>query len=115
MTNIDTSAPALKEKELDECLKALAHPSRLEIIRQLAKRDRCCGNDFCDCLSLAQSTISQHLDMLKISGLVIWQQQGTKSIYTLNQEKLAQVADSLNQFSKLDCCTNNHAADKPSG
>ena len=88
--------------DLADALKALGHPSRLEIMRQLALRNRCCGGDFCDCLPLAQSTISQHLDMLKSVGLVDWQQEGTRSIYTLNRARLAELARSLEGMAAMN-------------
>jgi len=86
------------ESSLAHALKALGHPVRLEMIRQLVMRDRCCGGDFCDCLPLAQSTISQHLELLKQAGIVDWQQQGTRSIYTLNKERLAHLSQALNDL-----------------
>lgn len=92
--------------EIAEAFKALGHPVRLEIIRQLVLRDRCCGGDFCDCLPLAQSTISQHLELLKQAGVVDWQQQGTRSIYTLNRARLSWLAGKLQELARLP-----HAAD----
>ena len=81
--------------EVANALKALGHPARLEIIRHLVLRDRCCGGDFCDCLPLAQSTISQHLELLRQAGIVNWQQQGTRSIYSLNRARLTWLAEKL--------------------
>lgn len=84
--------------EIADALKALGHPVRLEIIRQLVLRDRCCGGDFCSCLPLAQSTISQHLELLKQAGVVDWQQQGTRSIYSLNRARLSWLAEKLQEL-----------------
>lgn len=54
-------------------LKILAHRVRLAIVRLLAEREeRICGEIVAD-LSLSQSTVSQHLEVLKDPGLV----QGT--------------------------------------
>ncbi|MGB7286230.1 MAG: metalloregulator ArsR/SmtB family transcription factor [Salaquimonas sp.] len=92
------------EFDLASALKALGHASRLEIIRQLTLRQRCCGGDFCDCLPLSQSTISQHLDMLKQAGIVNWQQQGTRSIYTLNKPLLLQLAEQLQMIAQSNTC-----------
>ena len=87
-----------------EGLKALGHPVRLEIVRQLAARDRCCAGDFCSCLPLAQSTISQHLEMLLAAGIVNRRPEGTKSIFTLNAGRIAALADELSRLSA--CCPN---------
>jgi len=87
--------------KLADALKALGHPSRIEIIRQLAIRDRCCSGDICNCLPLAQSTISQHIDLLKSVGLVDWQQQGNRSMYTLNREKLSELATRISALAEF--------------
>lgn len=81
-----------------EAMKALGHPSRIEIIRQLAIRDRCCSGDICNCMPLAQSTVSQHIDLLKSVGLVDWQQQGNRSMYTLNRQKLTHLATLISEL-----------------
>lgn len=92
------------ENDLADALRALAHPSRLGIIKQLVLRDRCCGGDFCNCLPLSQSTISQHLDQLKQAGIVDWQQQGTRSIYTLNKERLLSLSNDLKALAQSERC-----------
>ena len=99
--------------DLNVRLKALAHPSRIEIVRQLASRDRCCAGDFCDCLPLAQSTISQHLEMLCTSGLVKSQASGTKSIFTLNPDGLITLANALIALAQTPCCVDGSDLDKP--
>ena len=96
---------------LAEGLKALGHSSRLEILYQLAMRDRCCGADICDCLPLAQSTISQHLDILRKTGLIDWQQQGNRSIYTLNPERLAELGEALISLADGQACSKKTKSD----
>lgn len=51
--------------ELAEIFKALAHPARLEILKTVAKKNRCMCGEVVDELPLAQSTVSQHLKELK--------------------------------------------------
>lgn len=94
------------DQALAYALKALGHPSRLSIIKQLVERDRCCGGDFCDCLPLSQSTISQHLDLLKQAGIVEWHQQGTRSIYTLNKQRLVSLSEDLLALAQCGHCVN---------
>lgn len=73
-------------------LKALAHPVRLQIMELLrCKEHKCCG-DICACLPLAQSTISQHLELLCRAGLVSCQPDGTRSNYSLNAATVADLA-----------------------
>ncbi len=76
-------------------LKALAHPARLEIVRQLRERECCCCGDFCATLDLAQSTVSQHLELLRKAGLVEYQPEGTRSRYRLNRQSFVALAGAI--------------------
>ena len=67
-----------------ERLKALGHPVRLAIVRALAERSCCCCADVCSRLPLAQSTVSQHLKVLKEAGLISFRRDGVRSSYVLN-------------------------------
>ena len=53
--------------------RALGNPARVRIVRELARRDACVTGDLVGILPLAQSTVSQHLKVLKEAGIV----QGT--------------------------------------
>ena len=75
MENVDAAA---------ERLKALGHPVRLAIVRALAERSACCCADVCSRLPLAQSTVSQHLKVLKDAGLISFRRDGVRSSYVLN-------------------------------
>lgn len=59
--------------ELARLAKALGHPIRVRILRYLAGRDSCMCGDLVEELTVAQSTVSQHLKILKEAGLI----QGT--------------------------------------
>ena len=83
------------QTDLANRLKALAHPARLEIVRQLVEANRCCCNDFCATLPLAQSTISQHLDLLCQAGIVAYAPDGNRSVYRLEPNALAELAGEL--------------------
>jgi len=74
-----------------ERLKALGHPVRLAIVRALAERSACCCADVCNRLPLAQSTVSQHLKVLKDAGLVSFRRDGVRSSYVLNPGAFAQL------------------------
>ncbi len=56
--------------ELAAFAKALAHPTRVRILRLLAKKEARMCSHIVDELPLAQSTVSEHLRILKASGLV---------------------------------------------
>lgn len=84
-----------KPDQLAFQLKALAHPARLEIVRQLQERECCCCGDFCATLDLAQSTVSQHLELLRKAGLVEYQPEGTRSRYRLNRQSFLALAGAI--------------------
>jgi DNA-binding transcriptional ArsR family regulator len=78
-----------------ERLKALGHPVRLAIVRALAEQSCCCCADVCSRLPLAQSTVSQHLKVLKEAGLVSFRRDGVRSAYVLNPVALAALRSDL--------------------
>ncbi|MEP3275216.1 MAG: metalloregulator ArsR/SmtB family transcription factor [Stappiaceae bacterium] len=65
--------------------KALGHPVRLEILKKLASCDSACCGDLVGCMLLAQSTVSQHLQVLKEAGLIDCHADGRRSSYRLNK------------------------------
>ncbi len=60
----------IEQQALAKFAKALAHPTRIEILRILSVQDGCYTGDLVDVLPIAQSTISQHLKELKEAGLI---------------------------------------------
>jgi ArsR family transcriptional regulator len=70
-------------------MKALAHPARLEIIQALSERsDANCCVDFTKNSSLAQSTVSEHLRVLKDAGLIKFCGPSPRSGYCINREAM---------------------------
>lgn len=67
---------------------ALAHPARVRIVRLLISRNTCVCGEIVDEMPLAQSTVSQHLKILKESGLVQGEVDGPKVCYCINPDKL---------------------------
>lgn len=67
---------------------AIAHPARVQIVRLLIGREACVCGEIVDCLPLAQSTVSQHLKILKESGLIQGEVDGPKVCYCINKEQL---------------------------
>lgn len=63
-----------------EMLKALAHPARLKIVGGLM-RDECNVGEIQKNLDLPQSTISQHLRVLKNAGIIRGRKEGTRTCY----------------------------------
>ena len=58
------------DEELAALARALGHPARVQIIRLLVERNACVCGDIVEELPLAQSTVSQHLKVLKEAGLI---------------------------------------------
>ncbi len=75
-------------EELANLCKALGHPARIRILRHLMEEDRCICGRIVEVLPLAQSTVSQHLKILKDSGLVQGEVEGPKTCYCVDNEKL---------------------------
>ncbi|OYP37913.1 ArsR/SmtB family transcription factor [Rhodopirellula sp. MGV] len=88
----DTTSAELKPDptadELAGLAWAIAHPARVQILRLLIKRDACMCGEIVSRLPLAQSTVSQHLKILKESGLVQGEVDGPKVCYCVNEDKL---------------------------
>ena len=59
----------MQNEEASEMLKALAHPARLAILAGLLK-DECNVGRIQETLRLPQSTVSQHLRVLKDKGII---------------------------------------------
>lgn len=73
--------------------KALAHPARIRILRLLQATPGCIGGDIVDAVGLAQSTVSEHLRILKSAGVISGEIDGPRVCYALNPPALAPLAD----------------------
>ena len=73
--------------ELSLLCKALAHPVRVQILHLLRER-RCLCGDVVNALPLAQSTVSEHLRILKDAGLIEDEADGPRRSYCVNQRLL---------------------------
>ncbi len=77
-----------EQEEFAVVCKALAHPIRLQILNHLQEAKGCLCGSLVDKLPLAQSTVSQHLKILKEAELVKGSIDGPRTCYCLNKEKL---------------------------
>lgn len=66
--------------------KALAHPTRIAILKHLENQSCCFTGDLVEVFPLAQSTISQHLKELKNAGLIQGELTPPKIKYCINQK-----------------------------
>src|SRR5512132_318705 len=76
------------DQELALLAKAVGHPARVQILRLLVRRDACICGDIVDELPLAQSTVSQHLKVLKDAGLIRGEIDGPRVCYCIEPRAL---------------------------
>ena len=75
-------------------LKALAHPTRLQIVMELLKGTKCV-TDIQDILPASQANISQHLTVLRHAGLVDFAQDGAQRCYYVSRPDFASAVVAL--------------------
>jgi ArsR family transcriptional regulator len=88
-------ATSVDESRAVQMLRALANPVRFRIVRLLAERNICVCGDLVDELPLAQSTVSEHLKVLKEAGIVQGTISGPNTCYCLEPEALAWLRDQI--------------------
>ena len=79
-------------------LAALADPTRLAIVRQLASEAETCACDFTSCCEVGQPTVSHHLRVLREAGIVSAERRGQWIFYRLEPstaERLGTLARSF--------------------
>jgi ArsR family transcriptional regulator len=83
------------DEELAAFAKAMAHPTRVRILRLLAKKEARMCSHIVDELPLAQSTVSEHLRILRASGLVRANESGPCVGYCIVPAKLRRLKQLL--------------------
>ena len=73
-----------KQKTLVLLAKALGHPIRIQILELLKAEKSCICGELVDGLPLAQSTVSQHLKVLKNAGFIKGNISGASTCYCLD-------------------------------
>ncbi len=76
------------DEELAALTKALGHPVRIQIIRLLTRKESCVCGEIVEQIPLAQSTVSQHLKVLKEVGLIRGDIEGTSTCYCIDSKGL---------------------------
>lgn len=85
-----------------QALKALGNPVRFAIVQFIRQHPRCISNEILfqlpdDC-SRAQSTLSQHLKVLRQAGVVLIDSDGALTCYTVNEARIAGLSRELNDL-----------------
>jgi len=77
--------------EACDLLRALGTPHRLAIVLELAECPRCV-HELIDVLDISQSLASQHLRVLRTTGLVTAARRGKETVYTLADDHVGHIA-----------------------
>jgi ArsR family transcriptional regulator, arsenate/arsenite/antimonite-responsive transcriptional repressor len=92
MLSVPTLATDADDERLAALAKALAHPARLKILLLLARTPGCIGGEIVQAVGLAQSTVSEHLRILKAAGVIEGQIDPPRVCYALAPGALAPLA-----------------------
>jgi len=98
-----TDPDADPDEELAQYCKAVGHPARVKILRFLLEREDCVAGAIVGELPLAQSTVSQHLKVLREAGLIHGEVDGTRICYCVDAariQRLQGLLDGLTSFAK---------------
>ena len=82
-------------EKVSQALKALGHPARLRIVAGLLK-DECNVAQIQKVLGLPQSTISQHLRVLKDVGIIKGRREGTRTCYRVIDPRVRKFVGIIN-------------------
>ncbi len=78
-----------------EILKALSHPARLCIVKGLIEYGESNVMNMQNCLQVPQSTISQHLSVLKSSGIIKGRRKGLEIYYSVKNDIVRDIVGML--------------------
>ena len=84
----------LDYEKMSDFFKALGNPTRLRIVKELTKGEKCV-NEVESSVGVSQANVSQHLTILKAQGIVDCRKKGTTRCYYLRQ------TDLMRKFMKL--------------
>lgn len=76
-------------------LKALGHPVRLKLLCLIAQHDDPCVSNLWQCIQQPQPVVSQHLSVLKESGIVTAEAQSTKRNYSITDPFIKSIVEAL--------------------
>lgn len=101
-----TKIPVMPSEKLrlSRMLKALGNPVRFQIIETLAERQMCITAEIVETTPLAQSTVSQHLKVLKEAGLIRGEIEGPATCYCLDPENIRWLKEQIEGWLP-DCCS----------
>jgi len=72
---------------------AIAHPARVRLLRLLIAKSACVCGELVELMPLSQSTVSQHLKILKEAGVIQGEIDGPKVCYCVNADGLSRLKE----------------------
>lgn len=91
-----------KDHEIAKIANAISHPLRVALVRYLSQKNNgsgvdnhTCNKDLVAMFDYSQSTISQHVKVLKNAGLISTVRKDKFTLYTVNKVLLLKFAESL--------------------
>ncbi|NPV86952.1 MAG: winged helix-turn-helix transcriptional regulator [Anaerolineae bacterium] len=91
------------EQRFAKMLKALGNPLRFQIVQILAEKQVCITGEIVEFTTLAQSTVSQHLKVLREAGLVEGEVDGPATCYCLNAANIRWLKERIGGW-LAGCC-----------
>lgn len=101
-TEVSSDYISEQDYEMAKVANALAHPLRVALVRYLSKKNNgrgvdnvTCNRDLVEMFDYSQSTVSQHVKILKEAGIFITESKDKFTLYYLNNDILKHFAKSL--------------------
>jgi len=76
-------------QSISSVFRALADPTRREILQQLKKHGEQAAGEIASAFPISGPSISRHLSVLKHAGLIIERREGNRILYRLAPDRLA--------------------------
>ncbi|PKA83112.1 ArsR family transcriptional regulator [Ulvibacter sp. MAR_2010_11] len=93
--------------QLADLAKVLSHPARISILNYIGDCEGCLCKDIATTIRLSQPTTSQHLQVIKNSGLLKSHFEGKSQYYTINKDRLSKLKELFHDFfetAEQKCC-----------
>ncbi|MGD1947141.1 MAG: ArsR/SmtB family transcription factor [Croceivirga sp.] len=104
-TEISSQYIEESDYEMAKVANALSHPVRVALVRYLAEKNGgrgldnvTCNKDLVNMFDYSQSTISQHVKILKEAGLFVTEQKDTFTYYQLNDGLLRSFSNMIGKI-----------------
>ena len=98
---------SVKANQLADLAKVISHPARISILNYIGDCEGCLCKDIAEKIRLSQPTTSQHLQVIKKSGLLKSRFEGKSQYYTINKSRLTLLKELFQEFfesTEAKCC-----------